>query len=796
MAEATMPRQVMVRDGRVIATQAWLRVPAKPRTAFYPAERRKSRLGRLLAGVSASAAALLLAISPAAVSAQAVIGTPTIQFGIETVSRDAVSKTDTVFVSAPEALLDWTSSSATGDFLPQGSTLQFTRDGQPFTVLNRVTSSSFGGPLSISGTVQSESAGKVWFYNPGGWVVGATGVFNVGSLVLTSLPITVDPSSDTVSRLLGDKGEIRFGKAGDPASSVSIASGAQINANLAASSYVALVAPKVAQGGTVTVNGSVAYVGAEAATLTINNGLFDIIVDSGSDDTVGVSHTGTTTGPAGTANDPNHRIHIVAVPKNQAMTAVVSGSLGYTAANTAQSESDGSIILSAGYTLRSGNFASTDVVGQNGSVAMSDLTTGNALVVAASDGITVDATASDVTFNGTANLYARGNVGIAVDNGHTLTAAQGLGVLSSNGARSGNITLSAVGGSSVVIGGDLTLESVAEGAIKTDPDNGDVLQAGSSGDDAISGNVSLTVNDSSITAGATTLRSAAISGVGELTSGDATSGNVSLSIVQPGGSASNRSAAFDGLTVFSQAETGYFTSSQTPVSGGDSASGNVSLGVDGGAFDVAPGIAAYSNASTNEGLNALPQAASAGSVSIAFANSAGSWQTGFLSGANYASAVNGGVVSLGDVSLSYDNVNSATSDSTGYIDLNSSAYGDLAAANTISLTLANGTKLETYGSAVSLSSDSSGAAFTQRSSNIEISLEASSLHTDLLEATSSARSFADGVNSLSGNVSFSAVDRYCRAAQFRPHRNGYGRGCFVQSVRCRFKLFGHVLQYR
>lgn len=766
MAEATMPKQVMVRDGRVIATQARQRVPARRSNVGLPAARRKSRLGRLLAGISAGAAALMLAISPAAVRAQAVIGTPTIQFGIETVSRDAVSKTDTVFVTAPEALLDWTSTSATGDFLPQGSTLQFTRDGQPFTVLNRVTSSSFGGPLSISGTVQSESAGKVWFYNPGGWVVGATGVFNVGSLVLTSLPITVDPATDTVSRLLGDKGEIRFGKAGDPASSVSVVSGAQINANLATSSYVALVAPKVSQGGTVTVNGSVAYVGAEAATLTINNGLFDIIVDSGSDDAVGILHTGTTTGPAGTANDPNHRIHIVAVPKNQAMTAVVSGSLGYTAANTAQSESDGSIILSAGYTLRSGNFASTDVVGQNASVTMSDLTTGNALVVAASDGITVDATASDVTFNGTANLYARGNVGISADNGHTLTAAQGLGVLSSNGARSGNITLSAVGGSTVLVSGDLTLESIAEGAIRTDPDNGDALQSGSTGDDAISGNVSLTVNDGRITAGTTTLRSSAISGVGELSSGDSTSGNVSISIVQLGGSASNRSATFDRLTVASQAETGYFSFSQTPVSGGNSASGNVSLAVNGGAFAVGSGIALYSNASTNEGLDAAPQTAGAGSVSIAFANSAGTWQTGYISGANYGSAGNGGAVNLGDVSLSYDNVDSATSDSNGYIYLNSSAYGDLGAVNTVSLSLANGTQLETYGSGVSLYSDSYGALVTQRSSNIAITLDASSLHTGQLQASSSARSFDDGVNSFSGNVAFSAVSGSMLDADF------------------------------
>ena len=174
---------------------------------------RKPGVARLLAGVSIGAASLVLAASP--LNAQAVNGTPTPQFGIGGISRSTPGL-DAVFVTGSEALVDWTASDSGGVFLPEGNTLRFIYDGSaPYTVLNRVTDTAVGGPLSISGTVESSSLGKVWFYNAGGWVVGPKGVFNVGSLVLTSLPIAVDPATDTVSRLYGDKNEIRFGSALD-----------------------------------------------------------------------------------------------------------------------------------------------------------------------------------------------------------------------------------------------------------------------------------------------------------------------------------------------------------------------------------------------------------------------------------------------------------------------------------------------------------------------------------------------------------------------------------------------------
>ena len=298
---------------------------------------RKLSLAKLLCGISCGATSLALATAPAQVRAQAVQGTATVQFGANAPVFNGTN-TDTIFVNANEALIDWAITSPSGEFLPEGMTLRFNADtGTPFTVLNRVTDTATTGPLSISGTVSSDPLGRIWFYNAGGWVVGAKGVFNVGSLVLTSLPITVDPVTAEGTRFYGDKNEIRFGAALDPKSSVTIQPGAQINATLFNSSYVALVAPRVDQAGTVRVNGSAAFVAAEAATLTINNGLFDIVVDSGSTDDTGVSHTGSTTWAANTnSTDANHGVYLVAVPKNQAMTAMVSGRMGYDSATTAE----------------------------------------------------------------------------------------------------------------------------------------------------------------------------------------------------------------------------------------------------------------------------------------------------------------------------------------------------------------------------------------------------------------------------------------------------------------------------
>ncbi|MBB4612490.1 hypothetical protein [Novosphingobium taihuense] len=718
--------------------------------------RRKPSIARLLAGISGGAASLALASMPAPALGQAVNGTPTPQFGISGVSRSTPGL-DAVFVTNSEALLDWTASDSGGVFLPEGNTLRFIYDGStPYTVLNRVTDTAVGGPLSISGTVESSSLGKVWFYNAGGWVVGPKGVFNVGSLVLTSLPITIDPASDTVSRLYGDKNEIRFGTALDPKSLVTIQSGAQINASLANSSYVAVVAPRVEQAGTVSVNGSAAYVAAEAATMTINSGLFDIIVDSGSDDTEGVVHTGATGWPANSSStDADHRIYLVAVPKNQAMTAVVSGSMGYNGATTA-SVVDGSIVLSAGYNVAGGNVSADSVVGGNASLTISGLTVGQTgaqtdLIGHASRDVNIDATTSSTSVRGTVDLLARRNVSAKIDNGNSLVADSGLSLGSMNGAKAGNVSVSVAGGGSLNVGGAMDLYSIATGAIQTDPLNGDALLGGSVGEDAASGNVGLTITDGDFNLGSANLKSMATSGVGGLSAGSAIAGDVTIDIVQTDGAASTFGGSLGGVEIYSYAANGAF-SLQSPVNGGNAVAGAARLTVHGGTFDSSS-IAIASDAGTFAGVEAVPLNATAGAVSISFANGNGSFSTGGISAANYATASDGGLATLGDVSLSYDNVQSVTSDSFGSIGLQSYAYGNLITPNTVSLTLSGSSNLETFGSVVSLQAEGRNDTVTQLAGNVSFVADASTLSASQLYLNSQAFASGSGIDAVGGNVS-------------------------------------------
>src|SRR5207237_636581 len=150
-------------------------------------------------------------------------------------------------------------------------------------------------PIGLNGSVISTlqgtnaTGGKVWFYSPGGIVIGATAVFDVGSLLLTT---------NDVSNLSSNTNAFSATFIG-PASSTSkiqIMPGAQINV-LQPGSYVALIAPRIEQGGAVRVNGSAAYVAGEQVTMTMNQGLFDIQVDVGTSDGNGIVHTGETSGP-------------------------------------------------------------------------------------------------------------------------------------------------------------------------------------------------------------------------------------------------------------------------------------------------------------------------------------------------------------------------------------------------------------------------------------------------------------------------------------------------------------------
>ncbi len=258
------------------------------------------------------------------------------------------------------AIITWTPNDTTGtgpvNFMAAGQTAIFTNAPglTDFTVVNRVLPVDGQGiatnrAVAYNGTITSQitndgvttPGGTVVFYTPGGIIVGPTASINVGNLLLTTADPVLTASGFALNSATGSTSTVR------------IAKGAQVNAQ---NNYVALVAPRIQQDGTVAVAGGAAYVAAEQVDLTILGaglGLFDIKIAAGSAKGSGeaapftaLSHTGTTTGttPAGGTNPT---IVLAAIPKNDAITMLVGGTVGFTPA-TGATVSAGTVELFAG----------------------------------------------------------------------------------------------------------------------------------------------------------------------------------------------------------------------------------------------------------------------------------------------------------------------------------------------------------------------------------------------------------------------------------------------------------------
>jgi hypothetical protein len=310
--------------------------------------RRALLVGCALAGLGASATTA---------SAQAFNALPTTVFGGVGYDR-ATPGIETVTVNSSTAVIDWRPTP--GVFLPAGNVATFTNgpNNADFVVLNRIISTV---PARFDGTVLSRlvdglgtttTGGTVIFSSPGGLIIGSTGVFDVGSLVLTTLTVNVDgggnfydPATRGLSFSLVGPSPIVTSLVTEP--------GAQLNA-LQPNSYVALVGPIIQHGGATRVNGSAAYIAGEQVQFRANQGLFDIIVSVGSDNATPLIHTGSTGGPASTGAGDNHAIYLVAAPKNQAITALLSGDIGFDPA-VAVGVENGVIVLSAGANIVGGN---------------------------------------------------------------------------------------------------------------------------------------------------------------------------------------------------------------------------------------------------------------------------------------------------------------------------------------------------------------------------------------------------------------------------------------------------------
>ena len=487
---------------------------------------------------------------------QAFQGNAQVVSGGATVVQTATQ--DTITVTTPQAVINWTPNDRTGtgtiDFLPEGLRGLFVGNSD-FTVLNRIipldgSDIPIARMIALNGIIDSQinsatglpsQGGSVWFYSPGGILIGGTSVINVGSLLVTSRDI------DTTGGLFAPDGTIRFRNP-----SIAGANGAididvlaQINARNATpgSAYVAMVAPRIVQAGTVRSDGAIALVAAEEADIRINRGLFDIVVTTGTSDANGIIHTGSSTGPSDVSAQYESRAYLVAVPKNQAMTMLLSGTIGFETASSVSIAANGGILLSAGGNVLQGALVAPPATAGVGNISITDSRFANNFAAVASGAIVArpnqscaplcSATnpAGQLLFGGNAAFAAPGGVSISVGQAQRISVAGNLLILSARPGQGGSVSLtidnaappstSTAGGGVIQVAGAILLDASAGG----NPVSGA----------ATGGTASLSVNGGTLSAAAISVLASAASRVGSVGDGaDATGGSATVTVENAG----------------------------------------------------------------------------------------------------------------------------------------------------------------------------------------------------------------------------------------------------------------------
>ncbi|MBX3560562.1 MAG: hypothetical protein KF780_02010 [Sphingomonas sp.] len=458
------------------------------------ATRRDAWRRHLLVGC-ATASTLALAAHGDKASAQAFQlndANPSVQAGSVDFSRNTTPTpgAETITVNSSTAIINW--NRAETDFLPTGSVATFQNGSgvTNFAVLNRIFSLD-GGPVRFDGTVLSRidgnPGGTVIFQNTGGIIVGSTAVFDVGNLVLTTLNVFDETGYGDFINSGGGLDMGSFTSAG-----VVTEPGAQIRAT-AEGSYVVLAGSFVDHGGSTYVNGTAAYIGAQDVSYTINDGLFDIVVNLGSFNETPIIHTGTTGGPASTGAGDPHRIFMVTAPLDSFAVAnmLVSGSVGFDEAVSASIE-NGQIVLSAGFNIENGQlgseakYAESNIYITGGSFTSDVFARATRNVIATSEdgplSFTGDYTAEaferaqlgavngTVTVGGNVSLTAYG--ALEFESGYGVGAGVGQGEFAPLGVdvTGGIAEITAENGESVTIAGNASLDASAVGEFENDDD--------------------------------------------------------------------------------------------------------------------------------------------------------------------------------------------------------------------------------------------------------------------------------------------------------------------------------------
>jgi hypothetical protein len=528
------------------------------------------RLQRLARLAGASPAALALALSAVPAMAQSFDATGNVVSGLANITTGA--NLTEVTIDSPEVVINWfpndVSNSGPILFQPGGTTAIFdtflSSNVNDYTVLNRIfprdaVGAPINQPVRFEGTVESRvqgvaGRGSLWFYSPTGIIVGNGAAFNVGSLLLTTADI------DTAGGLYGPGGVIRMAGPAAPASFVQVNATANLVGGAGGGpSYIAMVAPRVVQSGTINAGGQVALVAAEAADITIGTGLLDIVVSQGSADANGIVHSGTTTGAASTGLADVQQIQFVAIPKNTAMTMLLSGSIGY--APAASALDDGSaIILSAGvapYVPQA-----TQDLGL-GNISVGNAEFRNAVTGDATNTIDILPTGGLVDFQANATLTAGLAINAIAEDGEAIQGAANIVLRARRAGAGGTITLRALGGAlpgviaaagSLVADGNgfhgatppVTGPNSLGGAIIVEADGGEISATDmtfsasgfggeglDSGGNGTGGSVTATIsNGGTLTAGLLSLEADGGGGNGNgIAGGTGTGGAVSLRVV-------------------------------------------------------------------------------------------------------------------------------------------------------------------------------------------------------------------------------------------------------------------------
>ena len=569
---------------------------------------------RSAAWLSTCAMGVALTAMPHAAHAQAFQGTPAVVDGSALIATPTATTTNIV-VNSSEVVIDWSPFDTIGsgniDFLPAGSTAAFSEgNSAQYTVLNRILpADTNGAPTArivelngaISSTLGGVQGGNIWFYTPTGFIVGPTATIQAGSAILTTDDIVFGSSFTGGTELYGPAGQVFFRGPAGSKGSVQVMPGAQVMGS-GINSYVAMVAPRVVQGGTVSASRSVAYIAAEQVDLTINAGLFDIAILAGTSDANGVVHTGTTTGTASTGSGDVKQISFVALPKATALTMMLSGSIGYAAAASAANDGS-SVVLSAGFDSAK---PTTEVAGSLGNIAIDNAAFANSTNGYASGTIDITALGGPVTFGTLADLptalFAQDAINVDLSSGGQVNASGPLTLSAAHGRAGGSVDVALANNASMLINGALTIDASSTAS----------ALASTAGPDATGGTVAVNVDSGSIDAVSLDLYAGAYGEFDPMLGGNATGGTISMSAIN-GGSISN-------TALYGNAEASGGASDGT---GGNAIAGSIDISSTNAALNFST---VSLDASALGGVGTIQSgSATGGHVGITLDNSTNSW---------------------------------------------------------------------------------------------------------------------------------------------------------------------------